>query len=513
MSSAPVLPPGWQNWPEEQLAELLSGLEALSQERTSGKGPWLCDIPDCDGLPHPGRRNPHARSDQRAPADDEWDYWNLFAGRGFGKTRTGAEWALRKARDQERGALVGATAADVRDIMVEGESGILACARMGFRPTYQPSKRRLVYPNGAMQFCYSADEPERLRGPQHHYAWCDELAAWRYIDYAWDMLLMGLRLGEHPQVCSTTTPRPLKLIKELAKHERGRLVTGSTYANVHNLSPTFTRTVLDRYAGTTLGRQELDAEILEDLPGALVRRKDIRHVDQAPDTDLKVVAVDPAGTGTGDEAGVVVVGRGTADRNAYVLADLSGQLSARQTGLTAWQAFYDHGADFLVYEDNFGKQWLRDGLIDAYADHHDLDTEQRRMLHTEEARAAAENGEDLISPFDADGAVIPNPFRYLRKVTAQHGKVLRAQPVAMRYEQARVFHVGQFPELEDQLTTWDPNEKPHESPDRVDALVHGITFFLRRERAAGAVASPHAAGVGRAAGRGHPLLQRMGRGA
>jgi len=156
---------------------------------------------------------------------------------------------------------------------------------MGFRPTYQPSKRRLVYPNGAMQFCYSADEPERLRGPQHHYAWCDELAAWRYIDYAWDMLLMGLRLGEHPQVCSTTTPRPLKLIKELAKHERGRLVTGSTYANVHNLSPTFTRTVLDRYAGTTLGRQELDAEILEDLPGALVRRKDIRHVDQAPDTE------------------------------------------------------------------------------------------------------------------------------------------------------------------------------------------------------------------------------------
>lgn len=529
MSGAPALPPGWKHWPEEQLATLLTELEALANERNSGRGPWRCDVPGCDGQPHPGRRNRHARAEQLPPADPEWDYWALFAGRGFGKTRTGAEWVIEEARHHERGALVGPTAADVRDIMVEGESGILACARRSFRPEYQPSKRRLVYPNGAIQVCYSADEPDRLRGPQHHYGWADELAAWRYYRYAWDMLMMGMRLGKHPRICITTTPRPIDLIKELNKDERCRVVKGSTYANLQNLAPTFTRTVLDRYAGTVLGRQELDAEILEDMPGALVRRRhiDAARVAEAPELDMTIVGVDPAGTGTGDEAGILVVGREAPQVNdegttvnpvtaghAYVLADLSGLLTARQTGIRAWGALYEWNAQALVYEDNFGKQWLRNGLIDSFADYHSLTQEERDAIHSEDAEDGGavqvmvvneETGEE-------EAKTIPNPWKYLRKVTAQDGKTLRAQPVAMRYEQGRVHHVGQLERLEDQLTTWNPHSevaKERNSPDRVDALVHAVTYMLKRERSGGTISAPHARGIGRATGRpgGHPLLR------
>jgi phage terminase large subunit-like protein len=251
----------------------------------------------------------------------------------------------------------------------------------------------------------------------------------------------------------------------MVKDPRVHTVRGSTYDNLHNLAPTFQRAVLDRYEGTTLGRQELHADILEDLPGALLRRADIdrARVHETPDLDLVVVAVDPAGTGTGDEAGIVVVGRGTADGHAYVLADYSDQMTARETGRKAWAALDEHEADALVYEDNFGKQWLRDGLLDAYP------------------------GPD----YEAHSK--------LRKVTAQHGKHLRAQPVAMRYEQGKVHHVGVHPELEDQACTWNPHEDS-DSPDRVDALVHGVTFLLRREKGTARVASPHAVGLGVAQG-------------
>jgi phage terminase large subunit-like protein len=502
-----LLPAGWERWPVEKQEELLTALQTLADEKSSGRGPWLCNRPDCDGKPHRGRMNQHSRTDQRPPADDDWDTWLALAGRGWGKTRTGAEWVIRQAKIHPRGALVAPTAADVRDIMVEGESGILACARPGFRPEYQPSKRRLVYPNGSIQSCYSADEPDRLRGPQHHYAWCDEMAAWRYLQQAWDMLQMGLRLGEHPRTCITTTPRPLPLVKALVKDtERVRTVTGSTYDNLHNLAPVFRRAVLDRYAGTTLGRQELDAEILEDLPGALVKRAWIEagRVETAPDLRLTVVSVDPSGTGTGDEAGVTVQGLGEADQHIYVLADYSGQMSARETGLKAWQAFYEHGASFLVYEDNFGKQWLRDGLVDAYADHHELDAEQRRLMHQ-----SADWTEEMREIAGANDLPVPNPFLFLRKVNAQHGKHLRAQPIAMKYEQTKIHHVGVFPDLEDQETTWDPHEDS-DSPDRIDALVHGITFLLKRIGSTVNVANPHAAGIGRATSGVHPL-ERMRR--
>lgn len=458
------LPEGWKNWPVKEQEKLLALLEQVVAEKDSGRVLWLCSVPGCEGAPHAGREGRHARQPQRPPVDEDWDTWVLMAGRGFGKTRTGAEWAWRQAKNYERGALIGPTAADARDIIVEGESGILACAPATFRPVYEPSKRRLTYPNGAIQTLYSADEPDRLRGPQHFYFWADELAAWRYLQYAWDMLQMGLRLGEHPRGCVTTTPRPLALIKELIKNPRSRVVRGSTYDNLDNLAPTFRRAVVDRYEGTTLGRQELYAEILDDMPGSLVSREtiDANRVEKAPESfEIKVIGLDPAGTGTGDNAGIVCVGR--SEGHDYVLADVSAKLSARQTASRAWALYDEMDADLLVYEDNFGKQWLEDVL--------------RRVWE--------ERGTSELAP--------------MKRVTAQHGKVLRAQPVAMRYEQGKVHHVGTFPHLEDELCTWLPEESPH-SPDRVDAAVHALTHVMKRDRSVARIAMPHAAGLGRARG-------------
>lgn len=469
-----TLPDGWRDWPADKLEELHASLARIESDRAAGRVQWLCDVPGCDGMEHPGRRGRHARAEQRPPTDSNWDTWLLLAGRGFGKTRTGAEWAWRMAKENPRGALVGPTAGDARDILVEGESGILACTPADFRPLYEPSKRRLTYPNGSIQTVYSADEPDRLRGPQHHYGWFDELASWRRLQHTWDMAMFGMRLGEHPRICITTTPRPLPIIKGLIQDDATRVVRGSTYDNLHNLAPTFKAMVVDRYEGTTLGRQELHADILEDLPGALVRRAhiDASRVDTAPELNLVLVAMDPAGTGRGDETGLVVVGRGAADGHAYVLADHSERLSAQAAADRAWGLVAEHGAEYLVYEDNYGKQWLTDGLKDAY---------RRR------------GGDREFAP--------------LHSVTAQHGKKLRAQPVAMRYEQGKVHHVGSLPELEDQLTTWIPEESP-DSPDRVDALVHGVTVLLKRERSTARLVSPHAVGVERARGAAvHPLMR------
>jgi phage terminase large subunit-like protein len=383
----------------------------------------------------------------------------LLAGRGFGKTRVGAEWSLMQARRLERGALIGPTAADTRDILVQGESGILACAPATFRPVYEPSKRRLTYPNGAIQMCYSADEPDRLRGPQHHYGWFDELAAWRYLQHAWDMAQLGMRLGDHPQICVTTTPRPLPLVKALLKDPLTAVVRGSTYDNLDNLAPTFRRAVIAKYEGTTLGRQELDAEVLEDLPGALVARRHIdgARVDTAPELINIVVSMDPAGTGAGDETGLVVSGRGADGRN-YVLHDASEKLTPDAAANRAWGLLETWSASVLVVEDNGGKDWIESVLKTVWR--------ERRP---------------------GDGSPP------LRRVNASQGKRLRAQPIAMRYEQGRVSHVGSFPELEDQLTTWIPEEDPN-SPDRLDALVHGIAHLMRRhDRSEAILISPHAA--------------------
>lgn len=454
--------------PPAELARFVATMELVVQDAEAGKVAWLCDVPDCDGSPHRGRSGPHARRSQRAPADG-WDVWLCLAGRGWGKTRTGAEWAIEQARTQERGALIGPTAADTRDILIEGESGILACAPATFRPEYQPSKRRLVYPNGSVQACYSADEPDRLRGPQHHYGWFDELASWRYLQQAWDMAQLGMRLGAHPRIVVTTTPRPLPLIKRLLKDEMTVVSRGSTYDNLNNLAPTFRRAVVEKYAGTTLGRQELDAEVLEDLPGALVARK---HIDenrvtagQVPELVLLTVGMDPAGTGQGDETGLLLAGRGT-DGHDYVMSDVSEKLTPDAAARKAWTLLQTSGATVLVVEDNGGKDWIESVLKRVWVD----------------------MGNEGLPP--------------MRRVNASQGKKLRAQPVAMRYEQGRVHHVGSFPELEDQLTTWIPEEDTN-SPDRIDALVHAITRHMKRDLGNAVAVSPY--GARRSGTPGRPL--------
>lgn len=453
------------------LARLENVLEQMVQDQDAGKVPWLCPLPDCDGRPHPGRPGSHSRPSQRPP-DGEWDVWMCLAGRGWGKTRTGAEWSIMQARSHDRGALIGPTAADTRDILVQGESGILACAPATFRPVYEPSKRRLTYPNGAIQTLYSADEPDRLRGPQHAYGWFDELAAWRYLQNAWDMAQLGMRLGDHPRICVTTTPRPLPLIKALLKDPLTVTSRGSTYDNLDNLAATFRRAVVAKYEGTTLGRQELDAEVLEDLPGALVARRHIdgARVDVAPELINIVVGMDPAGTGAGDETGLIVAGRGADGRN-YVLADGSEKLTPDAAANRAWSLLDTWGASILVVEDNGGKDWIESVLKTVWRE-----------------RAG---GRDAGPP-------------PLRRVNASQGKRLRAQPIAMRYEQGRVSHVGSFPELEDQLTTWIPEENPN-SPDRLDALVHAVAHLMRKhDRAEAVLTSPH--GARRASAAEHPAI-------
>lgn len=418
-----------------------------------------------------------ARPEQLAPEGD-WDTWLLLAGRGFGKSRTGAEWTIEQALSMpgSRGALVAPTASDCRDIMVEGESGIMACALPGLAH-YEPSKRRITFANGSIVTLYSADEPDRLRGPQHHYGWLDELASWRHLQHAWDMLQMGMRLGQHPRICITTTPRPLPLIKQLLKDDRTAIVRGSTYANLANLAPSFRRAVISRYEGTTLGRQELDAEVLEDLPGALVARALIDRTrvtpDEVPELISIVVGMDPAGTGTGDETGLVVTGWGV-DQHHYVLADGSAKRSPDQAARAAYAIREQYSAAHVIVEDNNGKDWIGEVLKRVWRD------------------------------MQPAGDTTPPP---VRTVWASQGKKLRAQPIGMLYEQGRVHHVGSLPELEDQLTTWIPEEDP-KSPDRLDALVHAITHHMKRDRSRTQLVNPHKAAQrsGRVPGQ-HPALK------
>jgi len=469
--------------PPAELARLAAIAEQIEQNRSVGRVPWLCDRDGCDGSPHPGARGAHARTAQRwpDPAELDYDVWLLLAGRGFGKTRCGAEWSWRQAKKygpSGRGALVGPTAADTRDILVEGESGILACAPPTFRPIYEPSKRKLTYPNGGIQMLYSADEPDRLRGPQHHYGWADELAAWRRIQYAWDMLQMGMRLGDHPQVCVTTTPRPLPLVKQLLKDPMSAVVRGSTYDNLHNLAPTFRRTVVQKYEGTTLGKQELDADILDDMPGALLRRAvlEANRVDVAPAESLmRAVAMDPAGTGLGDETGLIAGFVGV-NRHVYITHDASEKLSPKLAAVAAWDLFDETNADILVFEDNFGKGWVREVLTKVW---------NERWIKRWKAEHPDAKPEEIPEEHDAP----PAP---LDEIHASAGKQLRAQPTVMRHEQGLHHHVGVFGRLEDQYTTWIPEEEPSKSPDRVDAAVHLDTYFAKRfHRAAVRAALPH----------------------
>jgi phage terminase large subunit-like protein len=386
-----------------------------------------------------------ARPNQLPPSSTWWQIWLLLAGRGFGKTRTLAEWVCGQVAcgQARRIALVAATAADARDVLVEGESGILAVAPPWCRPVYEPSKRRLTWPNGAIATTFSAEEPERLRGPQHDAAVCDELGSWSRPE-TWDMLQFGLRLGRNPRCLVATTPRPTKLIRELLAREGHDVVVtrGSTYENRANLAPGFFDQVIRKYEGTRLGRQELLAEVLEDTPGALWNRDALDQCrrEHAPELRRIVVAIDPAATSgeDADETGIIVAGK-DGGGHGYVLADLSGRYSPADWAKTAISAYHRHHADRIVAEVNNGGEMVEATL---------------RMV-------------DPNVPFTA--------------VRASRGKVIRAEPVAALYEQGRVHHVGAFPELEDQmcgLTTDFDRQRAGYSPDRVDALVWALTDLL-----------------------------------
>ena len=377
------------------------------------------------------------RPKQKTPEGD-WGIWLILAGRGFGKTRTGAEWVKEQVNNGKVGhiALVAATAGDARDTMIEGESGLLSVFPNSERPRYEPSKRRITFSNGAIATAFSADEPDRLRGPNHDLAWCDELAAWRYPD-AWDMLIFGLRIGDQPQALVTTTPRPTKIIRELVKRNDVVVTRGSTFENKQNLAPSFLHEITERYEGTRLGRQELHAEILDDVDGALWNRDMIERARTSTMPDMKriVVAIDPAVSSkeTSAETGIIVAGVDEAG-HGYVLEDVSKKGTPLEWASEAVAAYHRLKADRIVAEANQGGDMIR----------HTLDTVDRN---------------------------IP-----IRLVHASRGKRVRAEPIAALYEQNRVHHVGSFPELEDQLCSWVPDIS--NSPDRLDALVWALTELV-----------------------------------
>tara|TARA_R110000868_G_scaffold73093_4_gene212368 strand:- start:2695 stop:3999 length:1305 start_codon:yes stop_codon:yes gene_type:complete len=385
-------------------------------------------------------KNRLARKEQLAPEGD-WHIWLYMAGRGAGKTRTAAEWLAWEAIENPdtRWAIVAPTFSDARDTCAEGESGVLAILkRYHMLAHWNRSMGEIILANGSRIKLFSADQPDRFRGPQHHGAWCDELAAYRYSD-SWDQLQFGLRLGDKPRIVVTTTPRPTPLIRMLAGRKDGSvsITRGSTFDNAANLAPSALLELQARYNGTRLGRQELYGEILEDTEGALWTKGviDRNRVKKAPPMSRIIVSIDPAVTNNrdSDETGIVVAGCDTGG-NGYVLGDYSFKGSPLEWASKAVAVFDEWKADSILVEVN--------------------------------------QGGDMVS------AVLKQVRHSLpvREVRVHVGKKLRAEPVAAMYEQGRVHHVGEFPVLEDQMTIWTPNDP--DSPDRIDAMVQAFSDLL-----------------------------------
>lgn len=406
-----------------------------------------------------------SRPDQLPPdlKDLTWFTWLQLGGRGSGKTRTGAEcvWDMAFKHPGCRIAVVAPTSSDVRKTCFEGESGLLARVPPSLVLNYNRQELCLTLTNGSQIFGFSADEPDRLRGPQHHFAWADELAAWRYLDDALDNLLMGLRLGSAPRMIATTTPRPIKRLKEIIADSTTKVDRVSTYANRDNLPSHFIHTILKRYEGTRLGRQELYAELIDDVPGALWQRA---QLDQhrckpdpktqkvvLPDMEVLVIGFDPSISSEkgADETGIVAVGRGT-DKIGYVFRDESMQGTPDQCARAAIALYDELKAGAIIYEANQGGEHVGNTL-------------------TATARAMKAEGKRNTD------------FVAIRPVWASRGKVTRAEPVSALYEQGRVKHVGMFSKLEDQMceftSDFDRKEMGY-SPDRVDALVWAVTDVL-----------------------------------
>jgi phage terminase large subunit-like protein len=385
-----------------------------------------------------------ARPKQQLPTRDFF-VWLILAGRGFGKTRTGGETVRIWTRNNAYVNLIGATADDARDIMIEGESGILAICPPWERPEYVASKRQLQWPNGAISLIFTADEPERLRGKQHFKLWADELGSWRYPQ-AWEQAMLGLRLGNKPQAIVTTTPKPTKLMMGLVQDKRNIITVGTTYENRANLAGGFFDYVISKYEGTRLGRQELNAELLTDSPGALWKRDqlDANRVVKAPESLSRiVVGVDPTASSTGDEAGIITAGN--KGKEHYTLADDSLQGSPEQWALAVITAAQRNHADCIVAEKNNGGDMVKSVIKQAF-----------------------------INARLKDPTIIEIPVKL---VWASHGKATRAEPVAMIAEQGRDHHVGTFASLEDELCMWVPGD---ESPNRLDAKVWAYAELMER---------------------------------
>lgn len=396
-----------------------------------------------------------ARPEQLEPDGDWWVTWLYMGGRGAGKTRTGAEWIRESVKAGVRSlGMIGSTTDDVRSVMIEGISGLLTTSYAGDRdkygrpmgiPDFQPSKRRLVYENGAVVKYYSAEEPERLRGPQHERVWCDEVGAWQYAQETWDMMLFGLRVGEAPRVMATTTPRPIPLIKSIVREGTTVKTHSTTNKNRANLAPSFLKTIVGKFQGTRLGRQELEGELLEDIPGALFTRANIEKnrvtKDRLPAFKRIVVAVDPSGAGSDEdtganEIGIVVAALGTDDK-CYCLRDATLLGSPRTWAAVAVALFGEFGADCIVAEINYGGHMV-DFVIRAI---------------------------DPRIPY--------------KPVTATRGKMVRAEPISTLAEQNRVKWVGAFPLLEDELCSFTQNGYVGGgSPNRGDAFIWAATELM-----------------------------------
>jgi phage terminase large subunit-like protein len=387
-----------------------------------------------------------AHRGQQEPEGD-WRVWLMMAGRGFGKTRAGAEWVSRRARKVPgaRIALVGATMDDVVKVMVEGESGLKAAALAGEEVRWRPSRGIVEFSSGATGYVFSGERPEKLRGPQHHFAWCDEIAKWPHGEAAWDNLMLGLRLGDSPRTVVTTTPKPVPVLKRIIAMERLARSGGGTAANVH-LPEEYLSAVTSLYEGTRLGRQELEGQLIEDAEGALWSRELIEKSRQtgALTRALRrvVIGVDPPAS-AGGTCGIVVCGMGT-DGVAYVLADYSaGGSSPAGWAARVAAASEAWGADLVVAEANNGGDMVEQVL----------------------------KGADSALP--------------VRRVNASRGKSARAEPVALRFEKGEARFAGAFPGLEDELAGLVGGggyQGPGRSPDRADAMVWAMTELLKPRR-------------------------------
>jgi len=390
--------------------------------------------------------------DGQLPPRSGWHTWLILAGRGFGKTRAGAEWIRLVAENDRtaRLALVAGSLGEARRVMVEGPAGLLAIAPDKARPVFKPSKGQLHWPNGAIATLYSAAEPEALRGPQHSHAWCDEIAKWDNgggrAEAAWDNLLLGLRLGNEPQVVATTTPRAVPLVRRLLASAELALSRGPTLANADNLPSGFVRSVRLQYGRSLLGRQELEGELIEEIEGALWSRtllEDCREDSASAPEQRVVIGVDPPTSAHGDACGIIVCALGE-DGVARVLADCS----VRKATPEKWAQAVAHAA----------RGWQADRVV-----------------------AEANNGGEMVrSVLHAADIALP-----LRLVHASRGKSARAEPVAALYEAGRVRHVGQLPQLEDELCGLMGGggyEGPGRSPDRADALVWALSELMLGRR-------------------------------